>query len=48
MNNYELHQKAQESADTQTAYSLARQLLELEEVLQSLTERCNGIEENES
>ena len=48
MNNYELHKKAQELADTQTAYILARQLLELEELLESLIERCNGIEEDAS
>ena len=44
MNNYELHKNAQELADNQTAYSLARQLIELEEALQALT----GTQENES
>lgn len=38
MNNYEIHEKAQALADGQTAYSLARRVVELEEILKAVEE----------
>jgi hypothetical protein len=36
MNNFDLHEQAQQLADTRSAYSLARELLELREGIASM------------
>lgn len=36
MNNYELHEKAQQLSDSHSAYTLARMLLEMEARVQKL------------
>lgn len=39
MNNFELHEKAQELVESETHYSLARKVVELEEKVRVLTEQ---------
>lgn len=43
MNNYELHEKTQQLADTETPYALAKQVVELTEKLKLAYEDNNKI-----
>ena len=44
MNNFDLHQQAQELADTKTAYELARALIETLDEIQTLLEKMKELD----